>query len=109
MRWRGCTALRRCNQSRDRQGAFRCLEGGQHGPERLAAMADGELLFRRRFAEGAPKSWTVKERVVPEAARSAGFVEDSAFHCAAIHAEQARAFHQSDGADEAGGPVLNGR
>src|ERR1700732_3842986 len=101
--------MRNGNGAVPRAGHARPLQGSQHGPQRLAAMADGELLFRRRFAEGASKSWTVEKRVVTEAARSAGFVEDSAFHGAAIHAEQARVFHQRDGADEAGGPILHAR
>src|SRR5437667_106358 len=59
------------------------------------------------LAECAAEGRVIKERIVPETARSAGLIEDSAFHHAAIHAEQARAFHQRDGAHEAGSAILH--
>jgi len=47
-----------------------------------------------------------KERIVSEASRAARLMENGPFHRAAVDAAQAAVFHQSDGADKAGRPVL---
>src|SRR5207253_4660599 len=77
------------------KGYFRGFREGprQHGPERLAAMADAELLLGGNFAESATEGRIVEERIVAETGRSAGGPRDEPFNYTVEHAPEAAGFH----------------
>ena len=95
----------RAGEALCRRRARARLEGGQHGAERLSAMAEGELLGGGGFAESEAERGRVEERIVSEAGGAPRLVEDDARHRAAKDATKALALDQRDYAHEARGPV----
>src|SRR5207302_8080618 len=59
------------------------------------------------FAEGTAERWVVEQGIVPETCGTARLVEDRTLHHASINPADLRAFHQRNGANETGGPVLD--
>src|ERR671931_1372918 len=66
-----------------------------------AAMADRSLLFGRKFGKGLAEGGEQEQRIVAEAARPAGCVQDAAVSLATESGERSAIVGRGDHADEA--------
>src|SRR5208282_2882223 len=75
--------------------------------KRRAAMTDGQLTFRGRFAERAAERRIVEQRIVAETMRPARLLQDRTFHCAAKSLAQTPAIRERNHANESCGAVTH--